>query len=396
VFGKEGFVDIPEDDKKLEGTLPDPELNPMLNPTLGKNLGRWAHVYYTSPPEKREQAVQELLRELESAPKRNGENHRARRAPQARKEDPKDLLVETAEEIGLCPACLHKSSPDQRYCGYCGFSLEGGVAAPAPAELPAPVRPSVGSVRITPVPDAERADDNWQWLHDKNLAELANAQESRGPWKYVFLALILIGLPIGYAVWRSPESSSTKPVPSISKPAAPVTPPAAAPAPSQAKKSPPVAQPSAPAETESQAPASDSDKDEAGANKASGGEKTAATTAPAETADDSATDGADTASPAAPVAASKVVEEGGPELVQGRRLLYGQGVPPDHAAAARWLWRAVAKKNVEAVILLSDLYVRGDGVPQSCDQARLLLTAGVKKGSTAAAEKLHSVLNRCP
>ena len=41
------------------------ELNPLQNPTLGKNLGRWAQVYFTNPPEKREQAVVELLRELE-------------------------------------------------------------------------------------------------------------------------------------------------------------------------------------------------------------------------------------------------------------------------------------------------------------------------------------------
>ena len=46
--------------------LPKPELNPMMNPTLGRNLGRWAHVYFTSPPDKREEAVTELLHELES------------------------------------------------------------------------------------------------------------------------------------------------------------------------------------------------------------------------------------------------------------------------------------------------------------------------------------------
>ena len=44
--------------------LPNPELNPLLNPMLGRNLGRWAEVYFTSPPEKREEAVGELLREL--------------------------------------------------------------------------------------------------------------------------------------------------------------------------------------------------------------------------------------------------------------------------------------------------------------------------------------------
>ena len=33
--------------------LPEPELNPLLNPLLGQHMGRWAEVYFTSPPEKR-------------------------------------------------------------------------------------------------------------------------------------------------------------------------------------------------------------------------------------------------------------------------------------------------------------------------------------------------------
>ena len=54
-----------KDDPNLTDTLPDPRLNPMINPRLGKNLGRWAKVYYTTPPERRDQAVLELVRELE-------------------------------------------------------------------------------------------------------------------------------------------------------------------------------------------------------------------------------------------------------------------------------------------------------------------------------------------
>ena len=44
---------------------PIPELNPMLNPLLAQNMGRWAEVYFTHPPEEREQAVQELVTQLE-------------------------------------------------------------------------------------------------------------------------------------------------------------------------------------------------------------------------------------------------------------------------------------------------------------------------------------------
>jgi TPR repeat protein len=38
---------------------------------------------------------------------------------------------------------------------------------------------------------------------------------------------------------------------------------------------------------------------------------------------------------------------------------------------------------------LSDLYARGDGVPRSCDQARLLLLAAAKRGSSRATEQLR-------
>jgi len=63
----------------------------------------------------------------------------------------------------------------------------------------------------------------------------------------------------------------------------------------------------------------------------------------------------------------------------------------DSGEAAQWLWKAVRKRNVEATLALSDLYLRGDGVPKSCDQARLLLDAAARKGAPAAAERLHQL-----
>ncbi len=47
-------------------TLPRPELNPLLNPILADNMGRWAEVYFKAPQERREEAVLELIRELEA------------------------------------------------------------------------------------------------------------------------------------------------------------------------------------------------------------------------------------------------------------------------------------------------------------------------------------------
>jgi TPR repeat protein len=51
----------------------------------------------------------------------------------------------------------------------------------------------------------------------------------------------------------------------------------------------------------------------------------------------------------------------------------------------------VAKHNLTAALMLADLYVRGDGVAKSCDQARLLLDAAARKGSSAAAERLRNL-----
>jgi TonB family protein len=52
-----------EDQPPVSVELPE-DLSPASNPLLAKNLGRWAEAYFTSPPEKREEAVVDLLRQL--------------------------------------------------------------------------------------------------------------------------------------------------------------------------------------------------------------------------------------------------------------------------------------------------------------------------------------------
>ena len=51
----------------------------------------------------------------------------------------------------------------------------------------------------------------------------------------------------------------------------------------------------------------------------------------------------------------------------------------------------MGKENTAASLLLADLYLRGDGVPRSCEQARLLLVAAAKKSDVAAGEKLRDL-----
>jgi hypothetical protein len=93
--------------------------------------------------------------------------------------------------------------------------------------------------------------------------------------------------------------------------------------------------------------------------------------------------------PAAPV----TTEAGGAaELGMAQKFLNPPpGVARDSGEAAVWLWKAVAKKNLAATMLLSDLFLRGDGVPKSCDQARYLLDAAARRGEKAAAARLRNL-----
>jgi hypothetical protein len=99
------------EEPKFEDSLPDPRLNPMINPRLGKNLGRWANVYYTSPPEKREQAVLELVRELEGGP-----------MPVRETEPPASSKSEDQTPVQDVPG-TQSNFPPRRFCGHCGSSL---------------------------------------------------------------------------------------------------------------------------------------------------------------------------------------------------------------------------------------------------------------------------------
>ena len=81
---------------------------------------------------------------------------------------------------------------------------------------------------------------------------------------------------------------------------------------------------------------------------------------------------------------------GSEELAIARGYLDGtNGQTRDSSAAAEWLWKAVAKRNADATMLLSDLYLKGDGVPKNCEQARVLLDAAARKGRKDAGDRLR-------
>lgn len=63
----------------------------------------------------------------------------------------------------------------------------------------------------------------------------------------------------------------------------------------------------------------------------------------------------------------------------------------DREAASAWLWKSVAKGNPEAPVKLANMYIKGDGVPQSCDQAVVLLRSAAAKENAPARSRLGSL-----
>ena len=225
--------------------LPNPELNPLLNPTLGKNLGRWAQAYFTSPPEKREEAVLELLHELEA--ESGGEDLPSGEATTPSKWSNAAPGLQLSPSL-TCAECGHENGTHQRFCGMCGsrlvFSDESGEARPSTSrEIREPAaieRPSVLSQPAEPLqvptfsglslfatakPSAEltsdSSDTDIQWLREKSYA--GTDDESHGSaTKYLVTAvgLLLLGV-LFYAQWKPqgarPRASTS--VPSAAHPA---------------------------------------------------------------------------------------------------------------------------------------------------------------------------------
>jgi len=146
------------DNSDHPNTLPPPELNPLLNPLLGAHMGRWAEVYFTSPPEKRDQAVWDLLLELKAeqsssvgpaAPAtRNGEQVPTHPVPVREVSRPSVRLPEVRPDLITCSACGFESPARQRFCGMCGTRL---AEAPAPGYTP--------SADLPPAPSAAAETD---------------------------------------------------------------------------------------------------------------------------------------------------------------------------------------------------------------------------------------------
>jgi hypothetical protein len=177
-----------KDDPNLNDILPDPRLNPMINPRLGKNLGRWAKVYYTTPPEKRDQAVLELVRELEGGA-----------VPIPETEPSTSVEAEIAQTFTSAPLDNPlgpiSAVPEQRFCGHCGSLLKKN----APGQ-PNPKGPLLACDPQAP-PVEETAREHDLPIESESLAIDTTGRKRRS--RSHILVVLLIATAIGvWGLWR--------------------------------------------------------------------------------------------------------------------------------------------------------------------------------------------------
>jgi len=323
-----------------------------------------------------------------------------------------------------CESCGHKNVPQQRFCGMCGAP----VASPSEA-LPftnsEPISSSTwGKSEATlgntqerqavsageTTPDAE--------IHTEHYAEnyrLPGSQpwtaSEQGPAEFSVLSdyqsepvhhsyriyvglmvAILLGLLV-YMTWRSNTafwSSGTAPSELPRAVPAPSSEPPLAAEPSTATRTPAAA--TARPASKTNGPATAPTASAAESQNPTGGTQEKNQTADGRAAERRAKQ---QPAPRAGFATSGSLtdeQNGSEELAAAEKYLNaGPGTARDSRQAATWLWKAVAKQNLTATLLLSDLYLRGDGVTKSCDQAHLLLDAAARKGASAAGERLRNL-----
>ena len=348
---------------KTANALPQSELNPLTNPTLERNLGRWAQVYFSSPPGRREQAVSKLLEEIKREASGGLPAHHPDRPYFARATEFDDVV---------CPACQRKNPPRNKFCAGCGEVLNPMLSDSRENPPRAPIQGPAEA------PTA-KSESDVQWLRDRALGSLdaSDAPKQRGS-RYLVGALVIALAGFAYLQWApSLPIRMTFPgrtaAPQVSVPAA--QPPAESSSQAEIKR---------PPETISPAPKGSEVQDTLATAEVHNRRSVA-----------SGLQSAVQRSPLFDVTISRrpldAGEGGAADLRLAQRYLGGSMGVRDSSEAAKLLWKAVRQQNLTAAVLLSDLYVRGDGVPKSCDQARLLLMAGAKRGAPQAAQQLRSL-----
>src|SRR5258708_8372291 len=79
----------------------------------------------------------------------------------------------------------------------------------------------------------------------------------------------------------------------------------------------------------------------------------------------------------------------GEGLPSARQYFAGVNTQRGRSDVARQLWSAVEAGDSSAEVALAELYLKGDGVPRSCEQARVLLRAASKSGNSDALQQVR-------
>jgi hypothetical protein len=405
----------PETERSEEpSTLPPPELNPLLNPLLAENMGRWAQVYFTSPPEKRDEAVHELLRELEAENSMRAEAGVAAAPSSATSSSgapssaaPSSIssssIAESVSEPGSphasqvsevhttlvrCHACGRKNPSTQRFCGLCGTRLgEGGAVAELHRDdrygedtqtagvhsehvgEPSIYEPRLNSNELSLFQSGNEVD----YYNDEDSDQILSTPGSSGSYRiYIGIVVVIFIGALAYVAWRSQQSSLR-------------TTHVESPAPSAIAEEPvtPAPAPSSPSKIDTPDSAASAEKSVTGSSRdaARPGRKEVRRAALAA----QRFPGAEKSPPRETLAGS-----GADELAVAQGYLNGtNGQGRNSTEAAKWLWKAIAKHNAPATFLLSEMYLKGDGVSKNCDQARVLLDAATLKGVKGAGERLR-------
>ena len=101
----------------------------------------------------------------------------------------------------------------------------------------------------------------------------------------------------------------------------------------------------------------------------------------------------------------RTLEQPKPEIAGPRHIVQNSARGVQHLVAAKLgtqatdsakeddpteLWNAVKRGSVPAEVALANLYLKGEAVPQNCEQAHMLLLAASMKGSKFADDFLKS------
>lgn len=403
--------------------MPLPELNPLLNPLLAQNMGRWAQVYFTSPPEKRDQAVQELVRELEAENSKNSKEAPRVVASPTRNEEKSDRGVRTAAlapdvqpTLIRCHACGRKNLTTQKFCGMCGTHLGEEAAAAAAFDDRSEIAVPRADLREDYAGYVSRSDEDFERRDPVKTNQISHNDVHAPRLDRNELSLFQGGNHYDYEdrdyedreyyddedpIFSTPPSSGSSRVLvglllvfAIAAAAYLGWPKVRATLESLR------AQPPAASATANENPANQpgSTSDSNATPAAEDNRPTDASRAPARPVVNAASKEADTSEPSLPHGVSKPPKAdpeaspagGGEELAMARGYLDGtNGRGRDSAEAAKWLWKAIAKHNPDATLLLSDLYLKGDGVSKNCDQARVLLDSAALQGAKSAGERLR-------